>query len=676
MIGAIILAMIYGYLYFQYRYQYLLYWSVAWVVYAVPAMIGAELIQLPFFYINAFSLVATFFLARGTLSFLTARYPQAERYKRLVLYFALASLVWMIAANLLGISMDWQLALTYVFIFLVLGVMGLLLLENWRLGQPYIVLGIPLSVIGLCAFMALFVLPEIVELVVLYMLGLSLPVLAIGMLIAFVDHLRRDVVASQEKLRREVELSLDEAQKNYQTVIEQQAVGVGILDPEGVFTFSNPAAEKIMGAPPGKLVGRTLRDFTSKEQFDYLEHQTFLRRQGQSSVYELSIIQPSGRMRQIAIHASPRFDREGTFVGSLGVFQDVTDQRQTEMENKRLLLQERMYRRQAETLQAATKDLVLALDLNLVLNRVLTNLHTVIPYDSVCLFLYNESHTRLAAVASRGFKTPEKVEGLEIEANPLTRMIEDTSRPVILQDAHADPRFDRVGDADHVHGWMGLPLMWHDQMIGMLTIDSREVGAYSKDDGAIAQAFANQAAIAIQNSRLYERSERMAVTDPLTGLYNRRHLFEKAQHEFLRYQRYGTQMTVVMMDIDHFHDVNNTYGHIMGDMVLREVAGRLRSSIRTVDIIGRYGGEEFMVILTELPLEPSFDVAERLRCAVADSPVQANGQSVSVTLSIGVATVTPECKQLDDVIHRADMALYRAKENGRNCVAVWNAEAA
>lgn len=676
MVGAIILAMIYGYLYYQYRYKYLVFWAAAWGIYAIPAMIDAGLLPLPFLYVNIFSLFATFLLARGVMAFLTARYPTAEKYKKTLFYSAVAALIWMVGTYALGLSQDWQVALTYIFLFISLGGMGALMLYNWKLGQPYVVLGLSLFVIGLCAFTAIFVLPESAEIVLLYFLGISLPGVAIGMLIAFVDHLRRDVLESQLRARREIEESLDEAQKNYRSVVEQQSVGVGIVDLQERFVFSNPAAETIMGVGPGELVGRSLQDFTSQDQFEKILSQTEIRREGKSSHYEFTITQPTGKVREISIYATPRVDRGGKVVDTLGVFQDVTEQRQAEAEVQRLLEQERFYRHQAETLQEATKDLVSALDVNVVLDRVLTNLQSVIRYDSVCLFLYNEEKTRLAAVASRGFSSPEKVSGLEIVTNPLTRKVEDTRRVLILQDAHSDPRFDRVGDADHVYGWMGVPLIWHDQMIGLLTIDSREIGAYSEKDADLAQAFANQAAIAIQNSRLYEKSERMAVTDPLTGLFNRRHLFELAQNEFSRFQRYGSLLTVVMMDIDHFNRVNNTYGHIVGDIVLREVAGRLRACIRQVDIIGRYGGEEFMVVLTETQPLTSIEVAERLRHAVSDEPVRANGHSVPVTLSIGVATVSADCLELDAVINRADKALYQAKDNGRNCVFVWQDEKA
>jgi two-component system cell cycle response regulator len=159
-----------------------------------------------------------------------------------------------------------------------------------------------------------------------------------------------------------------------------------------------------------------------------------------------------------------------------------------------------------------------------------------------------------------------------------------------------------------------------------------------------------------------DRSLEMAVTDPLTGLRNRRYV-RRHLDAVLR----GTGAAVLMIDVDHFKRVNDTYGHAAGDIVLREVAERVRGHLRAADVVARYGGEEFMVVMSGAATEDARQVAERLRNAIAAAPVQADGHALQVTASVGVAAGEPGVG-CDEVVGAADAALYRAKNSGRNRV--------
>lgn len=162
--------------------------------------------------------------------------------------------------------------------------------------------------------------------------------------------------------------------------------------------------------------------------------------------------------------------------------------------------------------------------------------------------------------------------------------------------------------------------------------------------------------------------EHMAHTDYLTSLMNRRALLECAEAEIERSRRYGKPPSVLILDIDHFKDINDRFGHVVGDAALRQLAGVLRSTFRTVDLLGRWGGEEFVAFMPETPLAGAFDVAERIRQAVEDTEIAAGVDTpLKLTVSIGVASLMPT-DDVDAVITRADTALYRAKNTGRNSV--------
>jgi len=169
----------------------------------------------------------------------------------------------------------------------------------------------------------------------------------------------------------------------------------------------------------------------------------------------------------------------------------------------------------------------------------------------------------------------------------------------------------------------------------------------------------------IEAKKLYER---LSVMDELTAVHNRRHLWQRLQEEFARYFRNGQPLSFLLLDIDHFKCINDHYGHLAGDYVLKELCSIIPSILRTYDIVGRYGGEEFGVILPNTNLSSSLMVAERMRSQVEKYSFVFQQQRLPVTISIGLAEVNPDTPDIEKLIHHADEALYQAKESGRNRV--------
>lgn len=166
-----------------------------------------------------------------------------------------------------------------------------------------------------------------------------------------------------------------------------------------------------------------------------------------------------------------------------------------------------------------------------------------------------------------------------------------------------------------------------------------------------------------------------ATTDELTSLPNRRHILSQAVHLLAVAGRYHRAFSLVLIDIDLFKRVNDTVGHVEGDRLLRQVAGRMAADLRQADLVGRYGGEEFVLLLPETPVEGAVAVADRLRRRIADEPFLLEGGPRDITISLGVATLAAgETALLDEVLRRADVALYDAKHSGRNRVAIWRGD--
>lgn len=177
-------------------------------------------------------------------------------------------------------------------------------------------------------------------------------------------------------------------------------------------------------------------------------------------------------------------------------------------------------------------------------------------------------------------------------------------------------------------------------------------------------------AAAAELRRQKEAAELLARTDELTGLANRRAFYEAANHEIQRASRYGVPLTLVLTDLDHFKSINDSYGHHVGDVVLQAFARTLNASIREVDLAGRWGGEEFVILMPDTSLGETLRVAERMRLTVAGAPMRAGKHSFGYTASFGVATFSADTPTLDALLSRADEALYRAKAHGRNRIEI------
>jgi len=212
-----------------------------------------------------------------------------------------------------------------------------------------------------------------------------------------------------------------------------------------------------------------------------------------------------------------------------------------------------------------------------------------------------------------------------------------------------------------------LPLVFEENLLGILWVWGRGI---AKSDLPIMSIFAKQIGISLERARLFQEVQSLALTDPLTSLHNRRSLFQLGKIEFSRGHRMGRPIACMMLDLDLFKQINDNYGHPVGDQILQEFAKRCKDSVREIDLVGRYGGEEIIILLPETDLLPAVQVAERICSGVATTPIQVSQQEIHVTVSIGVAAKDENTVDLETLIARADQAMYIAKHKGRNRVAV------
>lgn len=217
-----------------------------------------------------------------------------------------------------------------------------------------------------------------------------------------------------------------------------------------------------------------------------------------------------------------------------------------------------------------------------------------------------------------------------------------------------------------------LPLTYEEELIGMLVFLSEKLNAFHPNQIELLKLLGIQASLSIANARFHAEIERMATIDGLTGLFNHRYFQEKLTEEFRRLERSAEPLSLLLMDIDYFKKVNDTYGHPAGDKILQGVAQILKNTIRDIDMPARYGGEEFTAILPSTDNVGAKNMAERLRRSAMETVFHIDGKPLQITVSIGIATAIGAFEGKKSLIEKADQALYHAKNNGRNQCFLWS----
>jgi diguanylate cyclase (GGDEF)-like protein len=325
---------------------------------------------------------------------------------------------------------------------------------------------------------------------------------------------------------------------------------------------------------------------------------------------------------------------------------------------------------ESERLRQATAALTVTLDVHEVCELIISNIRTLVDLDSVIVYLIDNG--KVKPVAFENIPMGKDLLDLEFQLTDSVYLeAQQTGLPIALLDAQAEPRFKNWGDTKSVRSFLGVPLLSESRLLGGISVGRFEIRPFQADEILLARVFSNQAAVAIQNALLHSREQQLAITDPLTGLYNRRGFFELARHEVERMRRFNRPLSAMMIDVDHFKNVNDRYGHPVGDVVLFELAQRLRKEMREADLLCRYGGEEFLVLLPESDAEGAVGAAERILSVIRHEPICTGEHAVAITVSIGVAVLYLAGRSLDELILDADNALLVAKSLGRDRLSVW-----
>ena len=321
-------------------------------------------------------------------------------------------------------------------------------------------------------------------------------------------------------------------------------------------------------------------------------------------------------------------------------------------------------RKKAESLMKATEIISANLDFRNAVDAILEQAAEVFSLTSASVQLLDRGILRI--VGSIGLDDELNQDSISFPVSPkVPNYSVITGRePYIVNTELLEKYPDFLdGSKSGIKSWMGIPLIYQDKLLGMMAFDHSEENHFSDTYIELASAFSNHVSIVIEHSRLFERVNKLAVRDGLTGCYNRRYFFESLQSECEKSKRYGNKLSLILFDIDDFKRINDIHGHLIGDQVLIEISNISEGCLRKTDILARYGGEEFVVLMPSTDLDEAFIVAERIRTSLACS----NAMPVPVSISTGCTSFfVCDHDNFDNMLSRADQAMYESKAAGKN----------
>lgn len=320
-----------------------------------------------------------------------------------------------------------------------------------------------------------------------------------------------------------------------------------------------------------------------------------------------------------------------------------------------------------------SRGLISNLKFEEILDLLLSVINEVIGYDRLTISEYKTGGNQAKIIRVNG----QRDEFAEDTSFPLEGGLNGwvirKCKPIKIADLEKDdqflPRFTSQEKSNkNLRSFLGAPISYHDICFGVISVESFEPDNYSDGDEKILTMLANNFGVALERSHALKQLELQATTDELTKVFNYRYFIQRIGEEIERALRYDSNFTLFLLDLDYFKQVNDEYGHLAGNRVLKRVAAEIKNSTRNVDFVCRYGGEEFSIVLVETGMKEALYTAERIRKNIESMTTNYEDAVINVTVSIGAVEFPNASKNYEKLINEVDKALYQAKSKGRNCI--------
>jgi diguanylate cyclase (GGDEF)-like protein len=320
------------------------------------------------------------------------------------------------------------------------------------------------------------------------------------------------------------------------------------------------------------------------------------------------------------------------------------------------------------------KALTSSLELDAILQTIMQKMAEFFRPDTWSLLMVDEQRNELYFAIAVG-EASESVKNLRLKMGEgIAGWVAQHGQTLIVPDVSKDPRFaKRIDESTNweTRSIVCLPLRSRHRVLGVIQLVNVTLHNYSESEMFFLNALCDYAAIAIENARAVEQIQELTITDDCTGLYNARHLYKVLEAEVYRSARYNYEFSVIFIDLDHFKQVNDTHGHLIGSKLLADIGFTIKSQLRLIDYAFRYGGDEFVVLLPQTDKDQGFVVARRIQESLRASEFcKAEGLDLNVRASMGMATYPHDASNPRDIIERADEMMYAVKNSTRDSIGV------
>jgi diguanylate cyclase (GGDEF)-like protein len=319
----------------------------------------------------------------------------------------------------------------------------------------------------------------------------------------------------------------------------------------------------------------------------------------------------------------------------------------------------------AHTVESSSSYSDRKLGMSMLINKILFHARA----EECILYLFGEGGETLQRSYSTG--NIKDIDLFEQNANSsIVERVLNSGTPYINNHYSFELRVPFSRDSVFIHSILCYPLIHKGKTIGVIELLNKTTGFFTREDQALIEMMLNPLAVAIRTVEMFENSERLTITDDLTKLYNYRYLMTYLEADVKRCLRYKKKVSLLFIDVDGFKRINDTFGHLVGSQALAEMGQVFRRIVRETDVVGRYGGDEFVIVLPETPLSAAMVIAERIRRKVEECEFVAQNLSIRLTVSLGVANCPKHTLTAEGLIKKADAAMYRAKELSKNSIKV------
>src|ERR1700722_17838887 len=320
------------------------------------------------------------------------------------------------------------------------------------------------------------------------------------------------------------------------------------------------------------------------------------------------------------------------------------------------------------------KALTSSLDLDSILQTIMEKMAEYFKPDNWSLLMVDEERDELYFAIVVG-KAAETLKNVRLKVGEgIAGWVAKHGERVVVPDVYTDPRFAKR--IDEMTKWetrsiICVPLRSKLRVLGVIQLVNVDMDHFTDQELFFLQALSDYAAIAIENARAVEKIQELTITDDVTGLYNARHLYKTLETEVYRSARFNYEFTVLFIDLDHFKQVNDTHGHLVGSKLLAEIGYLVKAQLRLIDYAFRYGGDEFVILLPQTGKDAALVVAKRLRDALrASNFCRDEGLNLNVRASIGLATYPHDARDTHDIIRQADEMMYLVKNTTRDNIGI------